>query len=28
LSSMQSGNSMDLNVKRNGKTETIHYSFE
>jgi len=25
---MQSGSSMDLNVKRNGKIETIHYSFE
>jgi len=28
LNSMQSGSSMDLNVKRNGKIETIHYSFE
>lgn len=28
LNSMQSGSSMDLNVKRNGKTETIHYTFE
>jgi general secretion pathway protein C len=24
---MQSGNSIDLNVKRNGKIETINYSF-
>jgi general secretion pathway protein C len=27
LNSMQSGSSIDLNVKRNGKTETINYSF-
>ncbi|MGP8153292.1 MAG: PDZ domain-containing protein [Smithella sp.] len=27
LNSMQSGSSVDLNVKRNGKTETINYSF-
>ncbi|HUN54488.1 MAG TPA: PDZ domain-containing protein [Smithella sp.] len=28
MNSMQSGSSMDLNVRKNGKTETIHYSFE
>jgi len=28
MNSMQSGNSMNLNIKRNGKTETINYSFD
>ena len=28
INSMQSGSSMSLNIKRNGKTETINYSFD
>jgi len=28
MNSMQSGNSMNLNIKRSGRTETINYSFD